>query len=459
MMNNCSSPSSSSTAQQRAYHGARGSGIGSGCHNSALNAGGAGNRGKHQKCNCFSGDGLQHRHMSTGTATASVAAPIIGPMDLKLPPGSTADVLMQRCIEQAGESGFVTETYDPWTNVDLVQTLIISLVDNFGISWFTAIMVSSVLLRLVTFPLAVRGIRGSREKSRARPEFDALFKLQQEAINDKSSKKAAGKQEEVRNQMDAFQKKYGSPYFFPFKGTWPIMLVQVPLYLTVFRSMKGFADHPHLFPDLALESPLWLESLALPDPTYVLPSISVGLMLLNLQLYGSLDAGAESLNSKKHDNESLQKWAPYIVRASVFLILPFSGGMPSAVFVYMATNTVVVGLQNMLLKLPSVEAFLEFPKLSTKEDEEKIKKVAMQKPLYAWQDSLGQPRKARRKEVALEHQNEGTDAGSESSSLKQLSSPALFHAVVPRDKIRACQAVDETLVSAIDSRYRITRKI
>lgn len=173
------------------------------------------------------------------------------------------------------------------------------------------------------------------------------------------------------------------------------MAIQVPLYITVFRSMKGFADHPHMFPDLALESPLWLESLALPDPTYVLPTISVGLMLLNLQLYGSLDAGAEALNSKKHDNESLQKWAPYLVRGSVFLLLPVSGGMPSAVFVYMATNTVIVGLQNKLLKLPSVEAFLDFPKLSTKEDEEKLKLESMQKPLYAWQDSLRQPRAKR----------------------------------------------------------------
>jgi len=410
-----------------------------------------------------SGVSNRGRHMSTGTSAATVAATSEMPLNsdrLNLPSGSTADVLMQRCIEQAGESGFVSEAYEPWMPVDLMQTLIITLVDNLEISWFTAIMTSSVLLRLVTLPLAVRAIRGSREKARARPEFDALFKLQQEAINDKTSKKASEKQEEVRNQMEAFKKKYGSPYLFPFKGTWQVMAIQVPLYITVFRSMKGFADHPHMFPNLALESPLWLESLALPDATYVLPSISVGLMLLNLQLYGSLDAGAEALNSKKHDNESLQKWAPYIVRGSVFLLLPVSGGMPSAVFVYMATNTVIVGLQNKLLKLPSVEAFLDFPKLSTKEDEEKLQAEAMQKPLYAWQDSLKQPRSKTRRKEAMPGQEKNGDGilASSESTLKQLSGVApLFQATVPREKISSQRTLDDRLSTAIDSKYRITR--
>eukprot|EP00397_Hematodinium_sp_SG-2012_P049570 GEMP01057220.1.p1 GENE.GEMP01057220.1~~GEMP01057220.1.p1 ORF type:complete len:476 (+),score=120.62 GEMP01057220.1:32-1459(+) len=401
-------------------------------------------------------------HVSTGVEgkvalVNHVSTGVEGKVALVPPPGSTADVLLQRCVEQAGDMGHTQEAYEPWMPVDLMQTLIMSLHESLGCSWFGAIIASAILIRSVTLPLAIKSLRGNREKTLAWPEFDRLIKLQKEAVEDKSDN-AQAKQELVRTHMEAFSKKYGNPFFFPWKGSWHIMVFQVPLYITAFRSMRGFADHPHMFPDMALESPLWLESLCLPDATYVLPLLTAGLMLTNLELFGSLDTGATALSDQRRASaNSMKKYVPYIVRGSVLMFLPLGHTMPSGLFVFIATNTVTVAMQNRILKHPQVEAFLDMPPLPTEEEKAKLKEVSKQKPLYVWQDEQAKrvADRQRRRREQKEAARDATVVGAVESEQDALQRAPLFEAVVPKSKIQFSQTLDEQLINALSSKYRI----
>merc|ERR1712054_650162 len=92
---------------------------------------------------------------------------------------------------------------------------------------------------------------------------------------------------EVSKKIQAFNQKHGK--FWMLKGTWNLLLFQMPLYVTAFASMRGFAGHPDLFKSFAMEAPLWLDSLALPDPYALLPLFTAAIMLTNTELFGSID--------------------------------------------------------------------------------------------------------------------------------------------------------------------------
>merc|ERR1712050_790618 len=92
---------------------------------------------------------------------------------------------------------------------------------------------------------------------------------------------------EIAKQIQDFTQKHGK--FFMLKGTWNLLCFQMPLYITAFASFRGFANYPNLFPGFAMEAPLWLDSLALPDPSALLPCITAGIMLTNTELFGSID--------------------------------------------------------------------------------------------------------------------------------------------------------------------------
>merc|ERR1719163_437120 len=91
----------------------------------------------------------------------------------------------------------------------------------------------------------------------------------------------------VSKEVQAFTQKHGR--FFMLKGVWNLICFQMPLYITAFASMRGFANHPDLFRGFAMEAPLWLDSLALADPYALMPLFTAAIMLTNTELYGSID--------------------------------------------------------------------------------------------------------------------------------------------------------------------------
>lgn len=279
--------------------------------------------------------------------------------------------LQERCIEAAVYRGVdVQAAYEPWIPVDLMQTLLINVHEAAGCSWFVAIIFTVIGIRAVTLPVSIAAIRGSREKALIQPKFNALMEKQKALSLEGDQEKVA----DVNKQLQAFNQKHGK--FWMLKGTWNLLLFQMPLYITAFASMRGFAGHPDVFKSFAMESPLWLDSLALPDPYSLLPLFTASIMLTNTELFGSIDTevaaaapvAATAASSSVGGTNTFSKYQKWIMRGSSVMFVGLTWNFPAAVFVFMSTNLIVATIQNRTLRLPALERLLEIPPTAERVD-------------------------------------------------------------------------------------------
>lgn len=302
-----------------------------------------------------------HRSNGRGFATAALAPPAAEATGY--PVGSMAWQLQEKCLEAAVYRGVdVKAVYDPWLPVDLMQTLFVDVHEAAGCSWFSAIILAVIGIRVVTLPVSIAAIRGSREKALIQPQFNELMEKQKQLNLEGEQEKVA----EVSRKLQAFNQKHGK--FFMLKGTWNLLCFQMPLYVTAFASMRGFAGHPDLFRGFAMESPLWLDSLALPDPYYLMPCFTAAIMLTNTEIFGSIDT--EVASSMPTENKAstavggqgtFQKYQKWIMRGSSCMFIPLTCNFPAGVFVFMSTNLIVATLQNKILRQEALERMLEIP--------------------------------------------------------------------------------------------------
>lgn len=274
------------------------------------------------------------------------------------PDGSMAFHLLERCMDAAVARGVdVTAQYKPWIPVDMMQTLLVDVHEAVGCSWFMAIVLACLGIRVVTLPVSVAAIRGGREKALIQPQFTELVERQKALTLEGDQTKMQA----VSRQLQAFTQKHGK--FFMFKGMSNLVFFQMPLYITAFAAMRGFAGHPDLFRGFAMEAPLWLDSLALPDPYAVLPLFTAAIMLTNTELFGSIDSevATAELQQSLTPGQGFQKYQKWIMRGSAICFVPLTWNFPAGVFVFMSTNMVASTLQNRVLRLPALERLLELP--------------------------------------------------------------------------------------------------
>jgi hypothetical protein len=185
--------------------------------------------------------------------------------------------------------------------------------------------------------------------------------------SEKADSKSASRLQEKYN---ALVNEHGR--FFAFKGMVG-SLIPIPLFMMSFASLRGLAEHPHLFSNFALQDPIWLDSLALPDPYFILPCLSAGLFLTNLELTGRLDSATGSSAAdvrkgmlgemgQKYSNvltdDFMAKIKKYGLRGVVVSSLYFTTGFPAACFFFFIPNTLMAITQNRLLRKDSVQVWL-----------------------------------------------------------------------------------------------------
>lgn len=281
---------------------------------------------------------------------------------LELPEGSVAKDLLDRCLEASVARGTdVLGQYQPLLPVDVMQTLLVDVQAAAGCSWTMAIVAAVLGIRVLTLPLSIASLRAQREKALLQPRFQYLSEKQKALSMDGDQEKIS----RVAKEIQDFTQKHGR--FFMLKGTGNMIFVQVPIYLTAFAAMRGFAGRPDLFPGFAMEAPLWLDSLAMPDPYGLLPLITASIMLTNMEVFGAIDAEVatpqptEKVSSNVAGTDTFQKYQKWIMRGSSIFFVPMTWNFPAGVFIFMSTNFVSAFLQNRILRQPALERLLEIP--------------------------------------------------------------------------------------------------
>ncbi|MCL2824362.1 MAG: membrane protein insertase YidC, partial [Polyangiaceae bacterium] len=176
-------------------------------------------------------------------------------------------------------------------------------------NWGVAIILMTIGVRIVLFPLMWKSMQAGFAMRRLRPELDA--------INKKYADDAQGKN-------IATMELWKQHKVNPLGGCLP-MVFQLPVWFALFTSLQTAVELYH--------TPfLWFSDLSAPDPYYIVPFILGGTMILQQRLM------------PMQMDPMQQKLMTYVMPAVFTGMMLF---LPSGLAVYMLTNAVLGILQQL----------------------------------------------------------------------------------------------------------------
>jgi YidC/Oxa1 family membrane protein insertase len=129
-----------------------------------------------------------------------------------------------------------------------------------GAPWWLSIVILTVIVRTLLFPLTVRQVKSMRAMQDLRPEMEKI-----------RAKYKDNKQKQQEEIMKLYQESGVNPF-----GSCLPLLVQLPIFITMFYVIKDFG---YAHPDFTSGGILWFQDLSVQDPYYVLPILSAVTML------------------------------------------------------------------------------------------------------------------------------------------------------------------------------------
>src|SRR5215203_7099041 len=213
---------------------------------------------------------------------------------------------MERLIE------FFENLFIPLTNI--LGTGLEFIHYSWGTPWWLSIVVLTVLVRSLLFPLTIKQVKSMRAMQELKPEMDKI-----------RAKYKDNKQKQQEELMRLYQERSVNPL----GGCFPL-LVQMPIFITIFYVIRTFGETHEDFNSGGI---LWFQDLSVMDPYYVLPILSAVTML-----------AASEITSKHVDPQ--QRWLMRVmpVGITVFLLT-----FPAGLFMYWITSNLVTLVQNYLI--------------------------------------------------------------------------------------------------------------
>ena len=190
-----------------------------------------------------------------------------------------------------------------------------------GLPWWLSIMLLTIIVRTVLFPLTVKQVKSMRAMQDLKPEMD----------------KIRGQYKDNRQrQQEEIMKLYQERKVNPLGGCLPI-LVQMPIIIGIFYVIRkfggGVAGAEGTQPTFTSGGILWFQDLSHMDPYLILPIVSALTML-----------AASEITSK--NVEPQQRWLMRILPIGItFFLYTF----PAGLFVYWITSNLVTLTQNYVI--------------------------------------------------------------------------------------------------------------
>jgi YidC/Oxa1 family membrane protein insertase len=181
-------------------------------------------------------------------------------------------------------------------------------------NWGVAIILLTVTIKLVTFPLQHRSMKSMQEMQRIQPQLEELKK-----------KYAGDQQRQNLEQMKLFKEHGVNPM-----GSCLPMVIQMPVWFALYTTLGVSVE---LYNSIFI--PGWLNDLTAPDPYYVLP-IAMGITMIATQM----------LTPTPMSNPS-QKIIGYVMSGFFSLIMI---NLPSGLTLYIFTNNILSIAQQMYLR-------------------------------------------------------------------------------------------------------------
>ncbi|HLE00771.1 MAG TPA: membrane protein insertase YidC [Bdellovibrionota bacterium] len=181
-------------------------------------------------------------------------------------------------------------------------------VGNYGV----AIILLTLLLKIVTYPLTYKSVKSMKEMAKIQPQ---LQKLREKYKNDK---------EALNREMLTMMRSHG---YNPMAGCLPI-LVQMPIFFALYRVLYGSIELYHA------PFALWIQDLSSKDPLYVTP------VLLSITMY--IQQKLTPTTGMDPAQAKMMQFMPLIFGA-------FMLTLPSGLTVYMLVNAIASIAQQIVL--------------------------------------------------------------------------------------------------------------
>ena len=184
-------------------------------------------------------------------------------------------------------------------------------------NWGWAIILFTLLVKLVLFPLSYKGMMSMQKLKDLAPKMKEL----REKYKDDPAK--------LNMKMMEMYKKHGAN---PMGGCLP-MLLQIPVFFALYRVLLN-ADELQG----AVWIPGWIENLAAADPYYILPILMGASMWFQQKITPN--------NFTDPLQEKIFQWFP-VIMALMFIIMPFPSGL---VLYWVVNNIFTIGQQYVINK-------------------------------------------------------------------------------------------------------------
>lgn len=225
---------------------------------------------------------------------------------------------------------FLRDLFDPLFNL-LGATL--QELHSLGAPWWLSIVLLTVGVRTLLFPLTMRQVKSMRGMQELKPDLDEIRERHKD---------------DPKKQQEETMKLYGERKINPLNGCLPA-LVQLPIFLVLYYTIKEFEG----LESFRTGGLLWFQDLTAADPYFILPVFYVATMMASQEV---------AIRRTNPQQKSLMRTMPLVFG----LFLAF-GGFPSGLFVYWVTSNTITLCQNLILyrgappKAPAIEPQAQTP--------------------------------------------------------------------------------------------------
>src|SRR5918993_4184630 len=205
--------------------------------------------------------------------------------------------------------------------VNILGMVLLYFHQNLGVAWWLSIVLLTVIVRSLLFPLTVKQVKSMRAMQDLKPHMDRV---------------RAQFKDNPQRQREEMAKLYQEQGVNPLGGCLPI-LVQMPVFIGMFYVIRKFGGTPGRTPpeyeSFTHGGILWFQNLSQADPYYLLPIISALTML-----------AATEITIKNVDPQ--QRW---LMRLLPIGFTAFLLNFPAGLFVYWITSNLVTLGQNFVI--------------------------------------------------------------------------------------------------------------
>ncbi|KAK7114804.1 mitochondrial inner membrane protein OXA1L-like [Littorina saxatilis] len=312
----------------------------------------------------------------TASAIIDAASDKAIPTDYIPPPPPVPDQTdaLPELLNALGEPHLSTMGLGGWTPSGLVQQALDAMHASLGLPWWEAIIIGTICIRLMMFPLVIKSQRNVAHMHNHMPTMTRLqekFTLARQSGNAVEAAKAGHELMEFMKRND----------IKPFRN-FLVPLAQMPVFISVFVGLRQMANLP--VESMKTGGIFWFTDLTLPDTFYAMPLMTMVTFMLTIEVgVDGVKAGTMNHNMK------------WFMRAMPLIMMPLISNFPAAMLCYWFTSNAFSLVQVLFLKIPAVRSFFKIQPMVTHPASVLPKKKGF---LEGFKDSMSNAKLAQRME-------------------------------------------------------------